>query len=433
MDLAVTNEQKDLLKKIAAFPIEAQNILKKDDDVIYAFNDWRLTVGDVKHARTMLEGAVQETPEQDEVARLKGEIEDLNSSFESWFDLAEKTAEEVGPVLINGLKAYLRTSRSGGMSAKLSNQIEAVLTDYCRLYVGNHLAPVLRGLARAASGGDSDRHEPERLLLLQARYVLRNLDKERPGCAYAKLADACERVALARVSADAEASVRAPQTGISDDLVQRSKEILEWRRTGLLHGGEGGALRAYAKRLEDGGLSDVYALDVAQNETNKEAMCELIRLAEAPQPTNGANGAKLPLVMWWNGKEGPATNLADSLENYATVKPGADRDKWAMRAAASWIRKVVPAFEALAAVSQRSAEEGVSFYLIVGVDEFGEANWDICLKLEDAAVRRAESDVGKFRPNKAYYVQVGRDVLFNEIDQHELDEAMPATPEAPAP
>lgn len=428
----MTNEQEALLKKIAAFPIEAQNVLKKDDDVVYAFNDWRLTVGDVKHARTMLEAASQETPEQDEVARLKGEIEDLNSSFDAWFDLAEKTAEEVGPVLIDGLRAYLRTSRSGGMSARLSNQIEAVLADYCRLYVGNHLTPVLRSLAGTPNGGDPEAREPDRLLLLQARYVLRSLDKERPGCAYGKLADACERVALARISepeVTADTSARKSQAGVSDDLVQRSKEVLEWRRTGLLHGGQGGALRALAKRLEEGGLSDVHSLDVAQDHTNKEALAELIRLATVPQPTSTA---KLPQVMWWNGKEGPATTLAETLETYAKVRPGADRDKWAMQAAATWIRKVAPAYEMLLAAIQ-SPSERVSMYLIVGVDQDGDANWDICLKLEDAAERKAEMDEGSHQPNKVYFVQAGRDLLVDEIDQAELDKVTQAALETPAP
>jgi hypothetical protein len=47
------------------------------------------------------------------------------------------------------LKAYLRRSQNGGMPAKLANSVEAVLEDYCRLYVGKALLPVIRGLAPA--------------------------------------------------------------------------------------------------------------------------------------------------------------------------------------------------------------------------------------------------------------------------------------------
>jgi hypothetical protein len=48
----------------------------------------------------------------------------------------------------------------------------------------------------------------------------------------------------------------------------------------------------------------------------------------------------LPKVMWWNGHMGEAVTLADSLETYSKIRPGADRDKWAMRAAAKLIREV---------------------------------------------------------------------------------------------
>lgn len=41
-------------KMIASFPLEDSNQLKRDEDVIYRFNDWRLTVGDVKAARLSL-------------------------------------------------------------------------------------------------------------------------------------------------------------------------------------------------------------------------------------------------------------------------------------------------------------------------------------------------------------------------------------------
>jgi hypothetical protein len=39
------------LELIASFPIDEQNQLKRDSDLIYGFNDWKLTVGDVRRAR----------------------------------------------------------------------------------------------------------------------------------------------------------------------------------------------------------------------------------------------------------------------------------------------------------------------------------------------------------------------------------------------
>lgn len=48
-----------------------------------------------------------------------------------------------------------------------------------------------------------------------------------------------------------------------------------------------------------------------------------------------------PPVAWWDGSQGPAERLAESLEGYAKIKPGASRDVWAMKAAAKWIRAVL--------------------------------------------------------------------------------------------
>jgi hypothetical protein len=61
----------------------------------------------------------------------------------------------------------------------------------------------------------------------------------------------------------------------------------------------------------------------------------------ATQDGGGPVMAELPEVTWWNGVRGPASNLAQSLETYAKIPPGADRDKWAMDAAAKWIREVI--------------------------------------------------------------------------------------------
>jgi hypothetical protein len=339
----MTAEQADLLKKIAAFPLEEQNTLKRDHDVIYSFNGWKLTVGDVKLAREMQPAStVAPSENHAQIAELKETIEDLRSTMNAWFDFSKKTEEDVTPILTDGLKLYLRRSRSGGMPTKLANAVEAVLVDFCRLYVGNLLLPVLRGLAAPASPSD----EADRIQLLQARYVLLALNKERPDCGYGKLADACQRIAVATTptpshpesaaTTGAPVDGTAPHLSIDPDLVQRAREILEWRRTGRLHNGSGGAMRELAKRLEEQGIGDSHSLGVAEENTNKEAMAVIVRLAAALAITS-----ELPQVTWWNGRRGPAIGLAESLEAYATVQPGGDRDKWAMKAAAEWIRQVV--------------------------------------------------------------------------------------------
>jgi hypothetical protein len=68
------------------------------------------------------------------------------------------------------------------------------------------------------------------------------------------------------------------------------------------------------------------------------AAAKALAAIDALAPAGGVGG--LPSVTWWNGAKGPATNLADSLDAYARVRPGGDRDTWAMRAAARWIREV---------------------------------------------------------------------------------------------
>lgn len=309
----MTPEQHELLKKIAAFPLESQNTLKRDDDLIYGFNDWRLTVADVKRARAMLDTPapapsspqfigeresverIQQTlseailrltdclerqdwrpsrshiegarntmdtavkaldavdamlaewalPAGDaaatqaaEVAQLKETVEDLQSTMDAWFDLSEKTEEEITPILIDGLKGYLRTAKNGGMSTKAAATAEAILTNYCRLYAGQALLPVLRGLASS----------------------------------------------LAEPPADLKTS---------EDLVERCKELVEWRNTGLLHNGSGGSLRAYADRLAVSGIGDHYALSVAESNTASEAMKELVRLA-SPRPQNATRTLEPP-------------------------------------------------------------------------------------------------------------------------------------------
>lgn len=76
-----------------------------------------------------------------------------------------------------------------------------------------------------------------------------------------------------------------PTTVIPADLLERCKEILFWRKTGLL---VGSALRDYAR-------SKPYAeehcfLQIAENETAREAFELLVQIAEhQSNPTQGTN------------------------------------------------------------------------------------------------------------------------------------------------
>lgn len=167
---------------------------------------------------------------QTEIAQLKETIEDLRSTMAQWFELSTKTEEAITPILIDGFKGYLRTAKNGGMNSKVADAAESVLADYCRIYAGRELLPVLRGLAETVAARDTAGTTPA-------------------------------------------------------DLIQRCRELVEWRNTGLLHKGSGGALRAYAERLEKDGISDAYALGVAESNTASEAMKELVRIA-CPAPAD---------------------------------------------------------------------------------------------------------------------------------------------------
>jgi hypothetical protein len=59
--------------------------------------------------------------------------------------------------------------------------------------------------------------------LWQARYVLRNLDKERPGCGYGKLADACRDAADALTPTEPQTvSVTQNAAALTERLIQAS-------------------------------------------------------------------------------------------------------------------------------------------------------------------------------------------------------------------
>lgn len=70
-------------------------------------------------------------------------------------------------------------------------------------------------------------------------------------------------------------------------------------------------------------------------------------------------------------------------------------------------------------------------YLIVGVDQDGDANWDICLKLPAASERKMEMDEVSHEPNKVYEIRIGTDLIVQEIPKDDLDAAMPPGQTAP--
>lgn len=528
----MTPEQHELLKKIAAFPLESQNTLKRDDDLIYGFNEWRLTVADVKQARAMLDAAASVSSQfvgereaieniqqalseailrftdclerqdwrpsrshiegarntmakavkaldavdtmltqwalpaenasgakSDEIVQLKETIEDLSSTMDAWFDLSKKTADDIAPILIDGLKGYLRTAKNGGMSTKAAATAEAILVDYCRLYAGHALLPVLRDLVSA------------------------------PGA--------------------------EPGEPVSRDLVNRCQELLDWRQTGLLHKGAGGSLRAYAERLAATGIGEHYALSVAESNTGSEAMKELVRLASARAllsiepstkslPTeksrvesdvekitkiidqavgdgefigrNQADKAHRDAVIAVRSKAAMAALFPQEIATNQPAQAALKRLSDGCRIKAELYEKLDPTVPAsfiwiadeidaivagrksalthpadsrplssvssgtvtertadgastLATADQPSADRLV--YLIVGVDQDGDANWDICLKLPDAAERKVEMDETSHEPNKVYEIRIGDDLIVQEVPKDDLDATL--QPGHPAP
>lgn len=56
-----------------------------------------------------------------------------------------------------------------------------------------------------------------------------------------------------------------------------------------------------------------------------------------------ATSTSWPKIVWWDGAVGPPERLAETLEGYAKIRPGAGRDQWAMKAAAKFIRQIISA------------------------------------------------------------------------------------------
>jgi hypothetical protein len=97
-------------------------------------------------------------------------------------------------------------------------------------------------------------------------------------------------------------------------------------------------------------------------------------------------------------------------------------------------QQIVSALNALAYSPLASRIGSMSLYIIVGVDQDGDANWDVCLTLSSAAARKVEMDEISYEPNKVHCIRVReREIILDEVPQAELDAAMPPEEAAPAP
>jgi hypothetical protein len=91
-----------------------------------------------------------------ELSALRDERDDAVSTLTAWFDMAAKIEAEAVPVIMGGLRGYIRTARNGGMPDEYAAPALAVLEDYCKLQMGRDLVPVLRGMAAALTHQEKD-------------------------------------------------------------------------------------------------------------------------------------------------------------------------------------------------------------------------------------------------------------------------------------
>ncbi|MCI2809336.1 hypothetical protein [Eoetvoesiella caeni] len=122
-------------------------------------------------------------------------------------------------------------------------------------------------------------------------------------------------------------------------------------------------------------LADYIADNWPDKKYSLEEVCQRLH-ATWPTAFMPAEPVTWPLVTWWDGAQGPAERLAESLEGYAKIKPGANRDVWAMKAAAKWIRAVLATPQPAEPVKVPSDDELIAFggeeqfFLFCDEDEF---------------------------------------------------------------
>ena len=87
-----------------------------------------------------------------ENARLKAERDDAVSTVKAWFEVKSMAQEQMETEFVDGVKGYLRRSRSGGMPQKQSDLVEAVLEDFARLYLVSAMWPIMLRIAEEKRG-----------------------------------------------------------------------------------------------------------------------------------------------------------------------------------------------------------------------------------------------------------------------------------------
>lgn len=87
-----------------------------------------------------------------ENARLKDQLHDAESTLKAWFEVKSMAREQMETLFVDGVKGYLRRSRSGGMPKKQSDLVEAVLEDFARLYIADTFWPILLRIAEEKRG-----------------------------------------------------------------------------------------------------------------------------------------------------------------------------------------------------------------------------------------------------------------------------------------
>lgn len=72
---------------------------------------------------------------------LAEENQQLRETMDAFFNTSAKITPDVTKLLMGGLKDYIRVAKNGGAPTKVTDAAQAILEDFCRLYVGNLLAP----------------------------------------------------------------------------------------------------------------------------------------------------------------------------------------------------------------------------------------------------------------------------------------------------
>jgi hypothetical protein len=98
-------------------------------------------------AASEAEGATAVDDKDMRIAELEAQVRDLTQTMGAWFDTRKRAQEELGPILSDAMKGYLRTCRCGGMDTDESQKIEAAFDAFAESCTGDALFPIIRTLA----------------------------------------------------------------------------------------------------------------------------------------------------------------------------------------------------------------------------------------------------------------------------------------------